>query len=647
MKSGKWALIFLGLFFCAGSAMGQDWVPVGPPGGDVRSLALDPAHPERVYLGTSRGVLYRSDDEGLHWQRLPVLASLCGSSLDELVVDTRGTLWIGYWEVEGKGGGVVRSSDGGETFQTLTGLKRESVRALAVAPSDPQAIAVGSLNGVFASSDGGETWRRITPAEAPELRNIESLAFDSDDAGVLYAGTWHLAWKTTDGGATWIPIHQGMIDDSHVMTLNLDPSDAQTVYATACTGIYRSKNGGARWTKLEGIPESSRRTRAFCQIPGNPTLLVAGTTEGVWLSWDRGETWQPVTQKELVVNALLAAPDGTLLLGSEGAGVLRSRDRGRTWVASNTGFSERFISRMLFDPDGKRVLAGVWGDTRHGGVFAASHLPGPWTHLEEGLFGRQVLSLALLAGTIIAGTDDGMFAWAPGATKWERMPMPGGIVHPRINDVLAIPPRDLVAAMPAGVLHSADGGRTWTERIFGAGEAVSALIASPYDPSLVIGASRNGIWRSRDAGRTWRRVSSGLRRTPHALAFLPQDDRVIYATTLDGLFRSEDQGLTWVRVGGGIPRTDLTGIAVNPDGRMLYVSDFSSGGIFRSENGGASWRRMATPGLASDRVWSLALDPSAPDRLLAVASAGGLHLCITTSNVTGASAAQAPAGGSP
>ena len=633
----KAALFVMALAAWASVAQAQGWTPVGPPGGDVRSLVQDPEHTERVYLGTSRGILYRSDDAGKHWERMPPSPALSGSSLDELAVDPNGALWVGYWEVQGTGGGVARSTDGGRSFNVF--MRGESVRALAIAPSDPQTIAAGSLSGVFLSHDAGQSWEEVTAPNDAALHNVESLAFEPENAQVLYMGTWHLAWKTEDGGQTWVPIHQGMIDDSHVMTLNVDPLDSQTVYATACTGIFRSRNGGAHWTKLEGIPESSRRTRAFCRSVSDPKMLIAGTTEGVWLSMNRGETWKPVTDKDLVVNALISQPDGTLLLGSEGAGVLRSSDFGRTWVASNAGFSERFISRVLFDPDGKRVLAGVWGDAHYGGVFTASHLPGTWTHLDDGLFGRQVLSLALLNGTILAGTDDGIFAWAPGGRRWERIPMSGGIPHPRINDLVTVPPKDIVAATPRGILHSADAGRTWTERVFGAGEDVSALISSPYNPSLVMGASRNGVWRSRDAGHSWRRVSNGLRgRTPHAMAFMPFDDRVIYATAIDGMFRSNDQGITWERVKGGVPRSDLTGIAVTPDGRTLYASDFSSGGIFRSEDAGDSWRRMANPGLASDRVWTLALDPSAPDRLLAVASAGGLHLLVTTSGATGANA---------
>jgi len=77
---------------------------------------------------------------------------------------------------------------------------------------------------------------------------------------------------------------------------------------------------------------------------------------------------------------------------------------------------------------------------------------------------------------------------------------------------------------------------------------------------------------------------------------------------------------------------------VSPDGRTIYASDFTWGGIFRSVDGGSSWDRMPTDGLASDRVWTLGLDPAAPERLLAAASAGGLHRLVSTSIPTRVSA---------
>jgi photosystem II stability/assembly factor-like uncharacterized protein len=120
---------------------------------------------------------------------------------------------------------------------------------------------------------------------------------------------------------------------------------------------------------------------------------------------------------------------------------------------------------------------------------------------------------------------------------------------------------------------------------------------------------------------------------------MPSDHEVLFATTTGGLFRSEDLGASWARVDGGIPHSDLTGIVTHPDGHTLYVSDFTWGGIFRSIDGGSTWERMPTDGLASDRVWTLGLDPTDPERLLVAPPAGGLHQLVTTTSSAARAAA--------
>src|SRR5205814_90649 len=165
----------------ARSVQARSWIPVGAPGGNVRALTADPRNPQRIYLGTADGLLYRSDDGAQHWRRLSPGFPLRGYSLDEIVVDPRGAVFVGYWEVHGQGGGVARSEDRGKTFVLLKGIQGQSVRSLALAPSDPATLAAGALTGVFLSRDGGQTWTRNSPKGDSDLRNIESLRFDPSD----------------------------------------------------------------------------------------------------------------------------------------------------------------------------------------------------------------------------------------------------------------------------------------------------------------------------------------------------------------------------------------------------------------------------------------------------------------------------------
>ena len=617
------------LALSAPSLLAQSWVPVGPPGGDVRELAADPRDPRRIYLGTADGILYRSDDGGLKWHRSSPGFPHRGASLDEIVVDARGALLVGYWEVAGSGGGVARSDDGGKTFTMLPGIEGQSVRALAQAASRPDVLVAGTIGGVFRSVDFGKTWRRISPEDQAELKNVESVAVDPADPNVIYIGTWHLPWKTSDGGASWELIHTGMIDDSDVFTMTVDRWNPRKVYATACSGIYRSADGAAKWTRIRGIPASSRRTRAFAQDPDNQDVFYAGTTEGLWISEDGTATWRQATLKSVVVNSVLAQAGGTLLLGTEGAGVLRSNDRGRSWITSNQGFSERFVSRIVFDTAGRRVLTGIWGDRHHGGVFAAPSPRGPWSRIGPGLEGREVLSLAVAGGQILAGTDDGLFLSADPAAPWRRLPtIVGGVdLHPRVTDVLALSEQVFLAASPQGILRSLDGGATWRRPSLGMWGPASSFAVSKRTLGLVLAASPLGFFKSTDGGDRWVIVSRGLGATEaHTIAFLPTDDRVVFATSTRGLFRSKDQGATWSQVTGGIPFTDITGLALRADGRTLYASDFTWGGIFRSQDGGETWERLPTEGLVSDRVWTLSVDPTAPDRILVASPSGGLHL---------------------
>jgi photosystem II stability/assembly factor-like uncharacterized protein len=232
---------------------------------------------------------------------------------------------------------------------------------------------------------------------------------------------------------------------------------------------------------------------------------------------------------------------------------------------------------------------------------------------------------------VIAGTDDGLFLSTGATGAWTRLTtiVDGADIHPRVTDVVAVSTRKVLAATSKGLLRTADGGRTWQRTPLGISEQISTVTVSPSDPSLVVAATPMGFFRSTDGGDTWAQISTALAGLlVHSVAFVPTRANFLYAATPQGLFQSEDQGVTWGRATGGIPWADITGLAIHPDGRTIYASDFSRGGVFRTVDAGATWERVPGDGLASERVWTLAVDPASPERVLAASPTGGIHLLL-------------------
>ncbi len=351
------------LFLAAGAAArAQTWKPMGPPGGDVRSLGADPARPGQIYLGTADGHIFGSEDGGAHWNLLGRVSARLDAVITAIAVDPRNAnvLFAAAWtQNPSAGGGVFRSNDGGKVWHEA-GLAGEAVRALALAPSDPDILVAGTLDGVYRSRDASQSWERISPEHHDELRNLDSLAIDPRDPQTIYAGTFHLPWKTTDGGHTWRPIHDGMIDDSDVMSLLVDRSTPGRIFASACSGIYRSDNGAGQWRKIQGIPYTARRTYAITQDPADPDKVYAATSEGLWKTSDGGMSWRRTTPHDWVVNTVVVARGrpGRVLIGTEQFGVLLSDDDGEHFQDANSGFFHRQILALALDAEHSgRILA--------------------------------------------------------------------------------------------------------------------------------------------------------------------------------------------------------------------------------------------------------------------------------------------------
>lgn len=618
----KLRFILLAMVWCLAtiSAAGEQWRPLGPHGGDVRALVLDPHNPDRVYLGTSAGQLYSSEDGGQSWQRLARVGGL-NHVLDNIAIDPSrpGRMYIAAWNVEEDGGEMFRSTDGGRTWKALGDMKGKSVRALELAPSNPNILVAGALDGVFRSSDGGDRWERISPENHPEIKNIESVAVDPQDPNIIYAGTWHLPWKTVDGGKTWFSIKTGIIDDSDVFSIIIDPVTPAVVYASACSGIYKSENAGATFRKVQGIPFSARRTRVLQQDPRNRNIVYAGTTEGLWKTMDGGVTWKRVSAANLIVNDVAVDPrdPDKVMLATDRAGVLVSRNAGLNLQASNRGFSHRQVATLLADRSQPSTLyAGVINDKEFGGVFVSRDAGATWDQMNSGLAGHDVFTLAQAEdGTLVAGTQRGIFLYSTKGTgvknRWvpshkvvreTTVRVPSRKKAVAVKKVVAAPDLDArvnrvylagdtwFAATNAGLYRSTDRGRTWT-----GGPVMNEreMVAVHSAPGMLLAASRKNLFLSVDDGQTW--FAGRLPQRVTGIHDIVVDDRQqIWVGTREGAFRSDSAGEKF-EFARGLSVNQVISIVNDRASGTLLVTSLSSNHLFQSRDGGRSWRKIESP----------------------------------------------------
>lgn len=613
-------LLFSVLAAAAQSVSGPaDWVLLGPEGGDARSLAYDPHDPNRIFLGTSAGELFLSTDGGAQWSRFAHLGAGNDYVLDNIAVDPTDSklIYVAAWSVETNSGDLFRSRDGGQSWETLPGMHGKSIRAFTLAPSDNKTLVVGALDGVFRSRDAGQTWQQISPPNHAEIKNIESVAIDPKNPDVVYAGTWHLPWKTDDGGRTWHNIKNGIIDDSDVFSIIIDPTNPQVVYASACSGIYRSENAGALFHKIQGIPATARRTRVLQQDPTNPLVVYAGTTEGLWKTVDAGKTFRRMGPSNLIVNDVMIDPrrPSRVLLATDRSGVLTSNDGAQSLIATNRGFSHRQVSSAIAGRDPQTVYAAVLNDKEFGGVFASRDNGAHWTQMNTGFTGEDVFTLAQAdSGELLAGTNRGVFRYDSTAARWEprnlvlteKITSTTRLVGKKKKIVtrrdfvksqlrgpvmqIATAPQQWVAATPSGIYVSLDHGQSWHGGpVIGATRFISVSAAGEQ----VAAATPSSVLLSTDKGVSWNKAQIPAYITRVYSVVL--EPRRVWLNTREGAFFSNDAGATWEHVLVGMPAKQVVSVAYDAHNqRVLAVAN--NGEVFATPDGGNSWTRTANPG---------------------------------------------------
>ena len=569
------------------------WFPFGPDGGDARSLAADPHDHLHLYLGTANGWVYESHNGAKSWSRLALVGRRDDLAIDHIIVDSTDVKHIvaGGWVLGHPDGGLFVSHDSGKTWTNNGEMSGQSIRALAVAPSDPKTLVAGTLKGVYRSVDGGTKWQLISPEGSTELHEVESIAIDPKDPQIIYAGTWHLPWKTTDGGAHWTNIKDGVIEDSDVFSIILDPKTPSVVYASACSGIYKSEDGGEKFHKIQGIPSTARRTRVLMQDPGHLETVFAGTTEGMYRSDDSGGTWAR-TISDVIVNDVYVDPTDSnrVLLATDRGGVLASRDRGNSFEPSNSGFSARQITSYVADARRPAyVYVGAVNDKEWGGVFASENGGLSWVQESTGLMGRDVFSLAQASdGTIIAGTGHGIYrlngaVWSRAGKVAANVPVKDSKPSGETTSRLGTPRVQMKKARKVKVIRQARPAKIKAIAVKEVPDFDGSVYSFAQAGDRIYAATSEGLLSSGTAGESWERVAGVEKRD---LQFVAVTKSTMAIADRKSLMVSVDGGKTWAA--GRLPAGLMQITALAADGAGgIWVGGRE--GAFFSTDRGTNW----------------------------------------------------------
>jgi photosystem II stability/assembly factor-like uncharacterized protein len=527
-------------------------------------------------------------------------------------------------------GGVWRSTDFGQTWTPIfDGQPTGSVGALAVAPSNPEIIYVGSGeglrrpdlstgDGIYKSTDGGNTWKHLGLREGQQITNI--LVDPRDPNRVFVAVLGHPygpndergVFRSLDGGETWKKILY-KDENTGATDLAFNPTNPQTLYAVLWSsrrppwttggpleghtgGLFTSTDGGDNWSPLtKGLPtnEQGLGRIGIGIAPSDPNrmyaLVDAPNLGGLFRSDDAGESWRRVNNEERIWGRgfdfawVRVAPDNKNTVYICNTSTYRSTDAGTTFTAIKGAPGGDDYHTIWINPENPKILllAADQGATIsvNGGETWSSWYNQPTAQffhvITDNQFPYWVYGGQQESGS--AGTasrsDWGEISfreWHPVGTEEYGYVAPDPL-HPNFIYGGKVTRFDMNTGQTQDVSPVIL--RTGKYRY----NRTAPLIFSPADPhALYLGS--NVLFKTTDGGQTWQIVSPDLTRedpgVPASIGSLVEDDPA----------KGKHRGVIY-------------SLAPSPLDANLIWAGTDDGLIWVTRDGGKNWQNVTPPDL--------------------------------------------------
>jgi len=679
----------------------REWRLIGPGiSGCMAEIAFHPTDPKTIYSGTDMGAAFKTTDGGLTWKMLGG-ASLTNRNPSDLAhrfrsiavaPDNPDVVWFSC-------GNTYKSEDAGKTIKqvdvsTLFPVYMGVPNNVYIDPTDGNIVYLlkcdadlkrpRQFDGQLARTlDGGKTWKTVVkwPTNAPHYWS--TLVIDRYSPFVKGQGHQRLylcgrdcLLQSDDGGATWNEIFgdlpKGIVSDLVV----IPQTGGQTILFALCLAgdakeklsgyLYRSEDNGKSWkqkmNRIEIYYSSYRPHFSLASTPADPkTLYYAAGNCRVYRSRNLGDTWEIICQ----VNdaAIREKIKGTAFGGKEVDFFFLKKD-GDTYV------------------DCSAYALPTKGDTCRHNQYSWSM----GVHPSLAVSPSDSNVIAFIQGTVIATTNAGQ-TWddicsdlgAPFAkSRWpDEKYAPSDHTHlMKSRGAQVIVPRQAafdpfdpchtiaIAYMDIGLRISRDGGQWWEwayDKACMTKENTTSAHVVTYDPTvkgrIYMGSGYHtlgDVFRSDDAGRTFTRLhiaplwakvkkikeETGVLHKPDVYRIVvdpssPADKRTLYVgvnlwkraeVPLAGIYKSEDGGITWREASDGMGLTaNIHELIIDPrNPKILYagVYEYNSkgvNGLFKTTDGGKLWTKIAPDLFGGITVYGISQCQTRPDTLYVVA----------------------------
>lgn len=458
---------------------GATWTELGSIGSSmVNRILINPDNPDIMFATAENAGIYRTQDGGTTWVRA------VNDSRGFDVEFKPGDLSVVY----ASGTGVHKSTDGGQTFTTLTGFN-SGPKMMAVTPADPDRIIVLEANepifgALYTSGDSGQSFTKFNHGNL-NFFGYSTVGLDNNgqaprDMAIAInptnANEVHIAgiltWRSMDGGANftitsdWIPQNAA---SQNIGYCHADVDDlvfyGTTLYAITDGGIFKAEDTPNITANYFEDLTAGLSIRQFYKIGISQTedVIVSGgsqdngtsfyTESGGWKDWLGADGMETFIDKD----------NSNIFFGTSQFGSLyRSTNGGQSYTGLNSpGGSGNWVTPFEQDPTETGVIYAGYNR-----VYKSTNRGNSWTPISQSFpLNLSNLKIAPSDNNVLYATYSFYFYRTRdgGATEWERVAYPGGTinyiaVHPTNPDVVAVA---LASAQKVAVTR--DGGDTWED----------------------------------------------------------------------------------------------------------------------------------------------------------------------------------------